>query len=381
MPASNTVVAFGCVLVMIGASCVCPSVFAQTSDSRTAEEPTKSWTATTDWKIKDANPTRIVESHRQHGNRTLDVQSTQFWIDGSFQFNEDIERETLQLDANTVRITTRKYGQDGNGRKTLVQMTEEEKHILPCGDSNIIRLTSSSNLNGALQPTRRDIVDTNNIGNGVEEANTTVLLPSIYGGLAPAIKMHELRKRSANNTIESQTTTLLPDGAGNWQVSEVRQATTRQEGTNRTTEERVSRLDFEGELGEVSHIVSKESESTSGAKRSSVETYSIDVPGTTRDGSLHLVERKTSTERSSSAGERATEQRVEQTNPGDPGSGLRVFVLVDGRMVPGPSGFQVTRTVRRRDLNGNFGMVEVDTTKSEKVFTISFQRMPAEKLE
>ena len=108
------------------------------------------------------------------------------------------------------------------------------------------------------------------------------------------------------DTIESQKTTLLADGAGNWQVSEVRQATTRQEGTNRTTEERVSRLDSEGKLGEVSQVVSQESESTSGEKRSVVETYSIDVPGSTRDRSLHLVERKTSTESSSSTGERTT---------------------------------------------------------------------------
>ena len=110
-----------------------------------------------------------------------------------------------------------------------------------------------------------------------------------------------------------------------------------QEAKDRTTEQRVSRLDSEGKLSEVSHVVSLESESASGEKRSVVETYSIDVPGITRDGSLHLVERKTSTESSSSTGERATEQEVEQTNPGDPGSGLRVTVLVDGRMVPGPS--------------------------------------------
>src|SRR5271157_3662374 len=106
--------------------CLGLRLFAQTPDFRSAEN--NSWTATTDWKIKDANPTRIVESHSQNGNRTVHKQSVQFWIDGSFQFNEDIERETLQLDANTVRITTRKFGQDGNRRKTLVQVTEEEKN-------------------------------------------------------------------------------------------------------------------------------------------------------------------------------------------------------------------------------------------------------------
>jgi hypothetical protein len=125
--------------------------------------------------------------------------------------------------------------------------------------------------------------------------------------------------------------------------------------------------------------VSQKSESTSGEKRSVVETNSIDVPGTTRNGSLYLVERKTSTESSSSTGERATEQKVEQTNPGDPASGLRVYVLVDGRMVPAPSGFQATSTVSLRDVNGNFEVVEVDTTKTDKVFTIQFQQTPAEK--
>ena len=241
------------------------------------------------------------------------------------------------------------------------------------------RVTYNPDVNGRLQPVQREIVETKKIGKDLEETNTTVMLPSVNGGLAPAFKTHELRKRCANNTIESQKTTLLPDGAGNWQVNEVRQDTTRQEGTNRSTEERVSRLDSEGKLGEVSQVVSQESESTSGEKRSVVETYSIDVPGTTRDGSLHLVERKTSTESSSSSGERATEQKVEQTNPGDPGSGLRVSVLVDGRMVPGPSGEQSTVTIRARDSNGKFGIVAVDTTKADRIPTLQVQQTPAEK--
>ena len=196
-------------------------------------------------------------------------------------------------------------------------------------------MTYNPDVNGKLQPVQREIVETKKTGKDLEETNTTVMLPSLNGGLAPAFKAHELRKQAANDTVETEKTTWLRDVNGKWQVSEVRRATTRQEGTNRTTEERVSRLDAQGTLGEVSHVVSQESESASGEKRSVVETYSIDVPGATRDGGLHLVERKTSTERSSSTGERATEQKVEQTNPGDPGSGLRVSVLVDGRRFPG----------------------------------------------
>jgi hypothetical protein len=269
--------------------------------------------------------------------------------------------------------------QDVNGRKTLVQVTEEEKHILPGEDSNIVRVTYNPDVNGRLQAVQREIAETKKIGKDLEETNTTVMVTNINGGLAPAFKTHELRKRAANDTVETEKTTWLPDGNGKWQVSEVRQATTRQEGTNRTTEEHISRLDSEGKLGEVSQVVSQESESPSGEKRSVVETYSIDVPGTPRDGSLHLVERKTSIESSSSTGERATEEQVEQTNPGDPGAGLRVSVVVDGRMVPGPSGEQSTVIIRARDSNGSFGIVSVDMTKSDRIPTIQVQQPPAEK--
>ena len=380
---ASRVVAFGCVLVLIAAYCFCSSVFAQTSDSQTAEEPIKSWTATTDLKSDDLLPeripVRIIESHSQNGNRTLDERSVEIrGTDGHFEPYQDIARETLTVDTFTVRTTRRTFDRDVNGRKALVQVTEEEKHILPGDDSNIVRVTSNPDVNGQLQPVQREIVETKKIGKDLKETNTTVMFTNINGGLAPAFKTHELRKRAANDTVETEKTTWLPDGNGKWQVSEVREATTRQEGTNRTTEERVSRLDSEGKLGEVSHVVSQDSESTSGEKRSVVETYSIDVPGNTRDGSLHLIERKTSTGSSSSTGEQATEQKVEQINPGDPGSGLRVSVLVDGKIVPGPSGEQSTVTIRGRDANGNLGIVSVDTTKADRIPTIQFQQTPAE---
>jgi hypothetical protein len=204
------------------------------------------------------------------------------------------------------------------------------------------------------------------------------MLTNINGGLAPAFKTHELRKRGANDTVETERTTWLPDINGKWQLSEIRQNIATQGTKDRSIEERVSRPDAEGKLGQISRVGSQETESTSGEKRSVVETYSIDVPGSTRDGSLHLVERKTSTESSSSTGGRATEQKVEQINPGDPGSGLRVSVLVDGKILPEPSG-KSTVIIRARDSNGNFGIVSVDTTKADRIPTVQIQQTPAEK--
>jgi len=376
----SSVVAFGCVLVVIGAYCFCPSVFAQTPDSRTAGEPNQPRTATTDVKGNNLNPARIIESYSQNGNQEVDKRSVQIRsVNGYLEPYQDIERETLQVDATTVRTISRTFVRDVNGRKTLVQVTEEERHTLLDGGSNAVRITSNADLNGTLQPVRREIVDTKSIGTDMEETNTTVMLPSIYGGFAPAMKTHELQMPGANGTIESQKTMLLLDGAGNWQAREIRQSAITQGVNNRITEEHVFRRDAEGKLSEFSHVVSKESESASGETRNTVEIYSLDTPGTTPDGSLHLVERSTSTHRTSATGEQITEKQVDQVNPGDPGSGLRVSVLVDGRMVPGPSGEQSTVTIRERDSNGNFGIVVVETTKSDRIPTIQVQQTPAEK--
>jgi hypothetical protein len=354
-------------------------LWAQTSDSQ-AGDANQSWTATTEAQGDNVNPTRTIESHIQSGNRTLDKQSVERrGFDGHFELYQDIEKETVQVDATTVRTTTRTFARDADGEKTLVQVTEEEKHTLPGGGSNVVRSTSTSDVNGKLQMVQRQVEETKRISKDVEETKTTVMLPSVNGGLAPAMKVEERRTRGANDADESQKTTLFPDGAGTWQVGEIRQATSRQEGKNRTTEERVSRPDSEGKLGDVSRTVSKESESASGEKRSTVETYSVDLPGSTRDGGLHLVERATTVQNTSSTGDQTTEQQVEQPNPGAPGSGLRVTTITKDTLRPGPSGAQATRTIQARDGNGRFGVVSVDTTKSDNIHAIQVQIAPYEK--
>src|ERR1700682_565836 len=328
--------------------CSSPALWAQTSDSQREAAPS-SWTATTETQSGNINPTRTIESHTQSGNRTLDKQSLQRrGSDGHFEPYQDVEKETVQLDATSVRTTTRTFGRDANGAKTLVQVTEEEKRTLPGGDSNVVRAISNPDGNGRLQLIQRQIEETRRASENVEETTTTMMLPSANGGLAPAMKGQERRRRGANDTVESQKTTLLPDGAGNWQVSETRQATTRQEGKGGSTEERISRRNSEGKLGEISRTFGSESESASGEKRNTVETYSVNVPGSAGDGSLHLVERAITAQRTNSTGQQ-TVQQVERPSPGDPGSSLGVPLLTTDPVRLGPSGAEATRTVQTRD--------------------------------
>jgi len=371
-------------LIICGLQCCALSLVAQTTDPTTLDQPDKSWATTTDSKSGDdllptRIPVRIVESHSQNGNHTLDKRSVEIHgTDGHFEPYQDIEKETLKVDATSERTTMRTFARDVNGKKSVVQVTEEEKHILSGDDWSVVRVTYNPDVNGKLQPVQREMVDTKTIGDNLEETNTTVMITNINGGLAPAFKTHETRKRAANGTVETEKTTWLPDVNGRWQVSEIRKNIATQEAQDRKIDESVFRPDGEGKLTQISRVVSQDSESASGEKRNSVETYSIDVPGTTRDGSLHLVERKTTTKRSSSTGERATEDKVEQTNPGDPEAGLRVSVIVDGKMVPGPSGEQSTVAIRARDSNGSFGVVSVDMTKSDRIPTIQIQPTPSE---
>jgi hypothetical protein len=104
-----------------------------------------------------------------------------------------------------------------------------------------------------------------------------------------------------------------------------------------------------------------------------------DVPGSARDGSLHLIERATTAQHTSATGQQITEQQLEQSNPGDPGIGLRVTTLTTDTVRPSPSGAQATRTVQARDANGGFGVVSVDTTKSDNVHAIQVQIAPSQK--
>src|ERR1039458_3990251 len=187
--------------------CCSLAVWAQTSDSQSGQA-NKSWTTTTESNGETAEPLRTIETHTQSGNRTLDKQLVQRRaMDGGFVPYQDIEKETVQVDDATVRTTTRTFAHDADGGRTLVEVVEEEKHTLAGGDSKVVRSTSDPDVNGDLQVIRRQIEETQKLSPNVEDSKTTVLLPDVNGGLAPAVKVHERREQGANGTIDSQETT------------------------------------------------------------------------------------------------------------------------------------------------------------------------------
>jgi hypothetical protein len=365
------------ILLAAVACLVSTAALAQSSDSQSPAN--QSSISATDLNSNNANPTRSTETHTQSGNRTLDTHTLQRQgSDGQFEPYQDIETEIVKVNSTTVRTTTRTFGRDADGNKTLMQVREEEKRTLPGGDSNVTRVVSAPDADRRLQPVQREIEQTRKIGDNLEQTKRTVLLPSVNGDLTPAMQIEERRVQGANDTVQIQTTTSLPDGEGNWQVNETKHTTTQKDGKNSSTEERVSRLNPDGKLEEISHTVTHESESATGEKSGATETYSVDVPGTPRDGDLHLIQRTTTSQRTSSSGQQTTQHQVEQPDPADPSAGVRVTLRTTNTVRPASAGTRSTQTIQALDPNGDLSVVSVDTTKSDGT-AVQVQIAPPEK--
>jgi hypothetical protein len=355
-----------------------PSLCAQTSDAQTIES--KSWTTITESHTPNTNPTRTTESHRQSGKGTVDSQSVErLGVDGHYEPYFDVEKESVQVNDTTIRTVERTFGRDGSGHKLLTQVTEEEKQSLPAGDEKVVRTTSNADLDGHLQVVQREVADTKQISPDVQEKKTTVFLSDGGGGMAPSMQIQQREKRSGDHTVEVHKSTLLLDGAGNWQVNERKESTIKEDGKERTTEERVLRPGADDKLALVSRTLGKESETAAGEKRNTVETYSTDISGSAPDGNLHLSQRVTVVKRARSDGAQATEQQLEQLNPGEPGAGLQVTSKTLDIVQPDTSGTRETRTIEVRDASGGFGVVSFDTRKSDNVHAIDVDIAPQNK--
>ena len=374
---STVFTCYGCVLFLVAIAIPCSNaaLWGQPPDPQPVDTD-PSWTRSGE--SHDAIGTvRYVESHTKSGDRTSDTQLTMHRLaDGRYEISLESSRETVQVDSSTVRTVTRTYTANANGGKILVQVTEEETHLLPDGGSKSLRTVSRSDLNGNLQQVQGEIGETRRIGADMEETKTTVLQASINGGFQATARIDEHRNFAGNNTQFDKTTQIL-DGSGNWQISEVRRGTIQEDGKNRMTDERVSRPDYEGNLREVSRTVTAELDNGSEKKRNTTGSYSIDLPGTTRDGELHLVQRKTKMQSPGSNGQQTIVQQVEQPSPGDPRAGLRVVVISTENARTVSSGTEATRIIQVRDANGNFDVVSVDISKSNQTNAVQVQIAPS----
>jgi hypothetical protein len=326
------------------------------------------------------NPTRTRETHSEANGRVIDKKSVEaVGPDGRYVPDLDTETESVRVDEKTVRTIERTFGRGADGQRALVREKQEVSRSLPDGEQKVEREVSNPDANGTLQVVQRELQDSRQVSPDVRETKTTVLTPDVNGGFAPTVQIEERQKRSSDGSVEFKKSTQLSDGAGHWQPGEVREGTSQPEnGQVRRKEERVLRPDPNGQLATVERTVSRQTESGPGEKRDTVETYSINVPGTAGDGSLQLVQRETTVRRTAGAGGQTTLQ-VERPNPGAPSDGLHVTDEIIDIVSLGASGVvEQKRTVLTRNSAGRLGEVWIDLGKTDNPSAIQVDtRTPA----
>jgi hypothetical protein len=352
--------------ILAAALCILPTAFlhAQNPQQTGGED---SWTKTRDNTPQFANPSRTTESHTSSGNRTLDKQRIEvLGPNGTYQPASETETETVQVDATTTRTVVRTYQWDGNGQRTLARVAEQESRTTAGGSVHTENKISTSDVDGHVQLVRREVADTKTVSPGVEETKSTIYQRDSDGGFTKTAQTQELTTRAADDTVAVKKTTLLPDGNGGWQVTGVTEKTIKSEGKDRTTDERVSLRDTNGNLQERARTVSQEGETPNGEKTTTVEKYSVFSPGYS-DGSLGLSQRVTTIHKKDSNGE-TTEQQIAEPSIGNPSDGPQVTArtkYVVKYATPGTQQpTQDTRTVETRDASGNFVVTSTETQKS-----------------
>jgi hypothetical protein len=328
------------------------------------------------------NPTRTSESHTVVNGRVIDKTLVEtLGPDGQYVLYSETEKESVRVNDTTVHNIERSFGLGPDGERTLIQERQEESRSLSGGEQKVVRTISNPDANGALQVVQRVLEDSKQLSPGARETTTTVLTPDVNGGLTPAVQVVERETKSSDGTIDFKKTTQLSDGTGHWQLSEVREGTSKQEnGQIRSKEERVLRPDSNGNLAVVERTVTKQTDAGPGEKRDTIDKYSTNVPGQAGNDSLQLVQREITLQQNTAAGGHSTTRQIEQANPGDPTDGLLVTEKTINILRPDGSGAaSEKRTILTPDSDGRFREVWVDIGKTSNPSVIQVDTRPPAK--
>ena len=328
------------------------------------------------------NPTRTTTTHTEVNGRIVEKTVVEArGPDGRYVPYSEIERESVRVNDTTVRNVERSYGRTPDGQRLLNQETQEVSRSFPDGERQVTRTTSSPDGNGALQLVQRQLIDSKQVSPSVRETNTTLFSADGSGGLAASVQIKERERQTDPNNLEFTKSTSLSDGSGHWTLSEVREGATRQDaGGGSTKEERVLRPNADGKMAVAERTVSRQSAGGPGEQTGTTETYSTNVPGQAGDEGLRLVRRESTMQRVGASGVRSTTRRLEQPNPGDSGTGLRLTQEAIDIVRPGANGVaQQQSTIMTTDSNGRMNTVWVDMGTSDKPAAAQTNTAPAKK--
>jgi hypothetical protein len=328
--------------------------------AQTSEAADESWTSAGQNSTANGNPYRTKESHVKSGNRTLDKKTVEVrGSDGAYQLYYRTEIETIQESPSLTRCITRTYHPNLDRNEHLTQIIEAETRGSDDG-SRTVKTISNADLDGKFEVKEREISVTEKSSDS-QKTQTTRYLPDSTGEFVPSMQIKEQQKQGPNGTIETKKETLFPDLSGRWYTYEVREQTVKGDSQERITDEHLSRRDFVGNVSPVSEVITKE-KNANGQLTTTTQNYSVDVPGSTRDQTLHPLQSSKSVQ-ATEAGRIVTETQVLQPDTVEKGS--NTVIKTKDIVVKDDSGTEETITVVAQYPDGYPSVVSVETRKTE----------------
>jgi protein tyrosine phosphatase (PTP) superfamily phosphohydrolase (DUF442 family) len=296
------------------------------------------------------NPTRVIESRTQSARVLLETRTTEARsINGGYAPINVIERETVQMDANTTRVVQRVFAINPDGRRTLFQVTEETR-IKRSDGENVERTSSNSDLDGRLHMVQRDVESTRISGSVEETTVTTSKLGA--NGFAPVLTRRETTERQGPGATHSTSTVSVVGLNGEFlpvQVTDIVQ--TGSNGVQKRVES-ISRNNGNG-------MALVEQNVTTDAQRGEehhgkLEVYHRHSPGVAPDSQLHLVGQQETERTTLRDGSTRTNVREEQVVPGSQTNEMHLTIRTIEASRSSATGQETVRKIETWD--GNQGL-------------------------
>ncbi len=273
----------------------------------------------------------------------------------------DVERETVQVDSQTVKTVERVYRRDANGRRKLQELTEVERRTFPDGRVEAVQTKSKVDVNGRMQVWRLQRQETRSLGQDSWETTSSVLKPGVTGNLTTVYKIRQTERKGNDNVVRVERVVEEPDLNNRWNVVEQRSATIQENEDETIQQETVYERSPFGELSLKSQVSSIEWEDEAGGVHRTIDTYKPNS-----SGKMDVVERIELSEVTLSDGSKQSVQELQTRS--SPNGGLQVVERVARDLSKSRSGDTVEDIrIERRDVYGKMSPAEdFSRTQTEK---------------
>ena len=273
----------------------------------------------------------------------------------------DVERETVQVDSQTVKTVERVYRRDANGRRKLEDVTEVELRNFPDGRVEAVQTRATVDVNGRMQVWRQQRQETRSLGQDDWETTSSVLKPGPTGNLTTVYKIRQTERKGTDDVVRVERAVEEPDLNNRWNVVEQRSATIQENEGETVQQETVYEKSPFGELSLRSQVSSIEWKDEDGGVHRTIDTYQPNSRG-----KMDVVERIELSEVTLRDGTKQSVQELQTRS--SPNGGLQVVERVAQDLSKSRSGDTVKNIrIERRDVYGKMSPAEeFRRTQTEK---------------